>query len=148
MRTVFKKAILDKDEASSLYYIIQESLPWQEGIRSRKGFTRLACPLYSMEFPLIDDILKKACKELSIYSNFHGIYVNYYKDGNMWTPNHSHPNTKQIVISLGATRNLKINSKIYSMESGDAIAFGHGIHGVMMQPDIKMGRISIAAFFD
>ena len=100
------------------------------------------------ENDIIDNLISIAHVELcpdALYQISH-IYVNYYKDGNMWTPNHSHKGTHQIVISLGATRQLKVGKKTFDMSSGSAIIFGGSIHGVPKQPDVKEGRISIATF--
>lgn len=126
--------------------LLKESIIWEEGIRSKKGFTRKAKALLMGEYPLIDEIILDALKKITKnrYLISH-IYLNYYVDGNMWTPNHSHPGTHQLVISLGASRNLDIGKKSFLMESGDIILFGSSIHGVP-KCDIKEGRISIATF--
>lgn len=63
----------------------------------------------------------------------------------MYTPTHSHKDTDQLVISLGQTRILKINSKSYSLENGDAILFGSSPHSVPKDNSVNM-RISIATF--
>jgi hypothetical protein len=74
------------------------------------------------------------------------IYLNYYENGEMWTPNHSHSGTHQLVISLGCPRTLQVTKKDYRMENGDAILFGSAIHGVPKEVNVKKGRISIATF--
>lgn len=63
----------------------------------------------------------------------------------MYTPNHTHPGTTQLIISLGCTRILNIGKKSYQMNSGDACIFGSSVHGVP-KDDSKDGRISIAVF--
>lgn len=75
-----------------------------------------------------------------------GVYLNYYRNGEMWTPNHSRPGTHQLVISLGATRTLEVTKKKIPMKNGDAILFGSATHGVPKEPEITTGRISIATF--
>jgi hypothetical protein len=84
--------------------------------------------------------------EVSIDYYILGVYINYYRDGNDWTPNHSHPKQVQLIISLGATRTLTIGKKDYLMESGDVAIFGSSIHGIRKEPEVKEGRISIATF--
>jgi len=149
MKTLLLKKSINTDEAQSMFTILREILPWKEGIKSRKGFTRLACPINTGDIPLIDQMLVSVAKSAGItINNALGIYVNYYKNGEMWTPNHSHKESNQIVISLGGTRTLNVGTKSYKMSNGDAIIFGHGIHGVPKESHITEGRISIAAFFE
>src|SRR6185437_2683573 len=52
----------------------------------------------------------------------------------------------QCVISLGTTRILKVGKKNYQMGNGDIIFFGSSSHGVLKEPGITTGRISIATF--
>lgn len=85
-------------------------------------------------------------QDKEIYDTYDGIYVNYYRDGNDFLPQHSHPDTIQLVISLGATRDLKVTSKTYSLQNGDCITFGVATYGIAKQPTVTEGRISIACF--
>jgi hypothetical protein len=91
---------------------------------------------------------KNSIKELTI----HGVYLNRYIDGNYWCPNHTHPGTKQIVASFGATRTFNVNKETYKMEDGQAILFGSASHGIPKEEvkkkndEIKTERISIAMF--
>ena len=71
--------------------------------------------------------------------------MNDYENGDMWTPNHTHKDTHQLVISLGAERNLVVRNKKYKMKNGSAIIFGSAVHGVP-KCNVEEGRISIAAF--
>jgi len=73
------------------------------------------------------------------------MYVNYYENGKMYTPMHTHKGTKQLVLSLGESRDLIIGKKTFTMKNGDAIIFGSSPHGVPVS-DTKKGRISIATF--
>lgn len=75
-----------------------------------------------------------------------GVYLNNYENGLMYTPMHKHADTIQLVISLGATRTLKVGTKEYRMKNGDAVVFGSSIHGVPQEPSVTEGRISIATF--
>lgn len=144
--TTFKKNILDKDFAETLYYTLQYNTEWEEGIRSRKGFTRKAKALDPNDNPILTSIVLETLTKITKQQYvLEGIYLNYYQDGNMWTPNHSHKGTHQLVISLGDTRTLEIGKKKFSMENGDAILFGGSIHGVPKEEN-KKGRISIATF--
>ena len=152
-KTIYLKKALTELESMSLYQELC-TLPCTEGIRSKNGFTRLA---YSLELEdnlgakiltIVKDVLlmmKTQDEKMPNYAVY-GTYINYYKDGNMYTPNHTHPGTHQLVISLGVSRNLLLGKKVFVMESGDAVLFGSSVHGVPKQPEIKEGRISIATF--
>jgi alkylated DNA repair dioxygenase AlkB len=76
----------------------------------------------------------------------YGIYLNYYKNGDMYTPNHTHLKTHQLVISLGASRTFTIGKKTMTLNSGDAVLFGSAVHGVPKDSSVVDGRISIATF--
>lgn len=157
-------SLLDSKQCDIWYTTLRDSIKWQESIKSKKGFTgtcdqkimdavkkrkgltRLACPFNFGENKIIDNILIQTCEKLKIDINsIYGIYVNYYKNGIMWTPSHSHPNSKQLIISLGTTRTLKVGTRNYEMNNGDAIIFGSSQHQVPPS-DSEKGRISIACF--
>lgn len=144
--TTHKEGILGDEEATFLYQYLESNIKWQEGIRSSKGFTRKAAALRLGDEPLIDEAITLAVSVLAKCEyQIDGIYLNYYQDGEMWTPNHTHAGTHQIVISLGAERVLTVAKKDYIMKNGSAIIFGSATHGVP-KCDIKEGRISIATF--
>lgn len=143
--------VLDAEIAFKLYEQLSKEIKWENGIKSRiHGFTRKAKtvsihdPLFKQLIPYINDSLDK----LNVSENFaiFGIYLNFYENGEMYTPNHSHKGTQQLVISLGATRQLVVGKKTFSMKNGDAIIFGSAIHGVPKEDNVKNGRISIATF--
>lgn len=75
-----------------------------------------------------------------------GICINYYVDGTMYAPNHSHKGSHQLVLSLGVTRTLTVCKKEFAMNNGSSIIFGGSIDGVSKEPLVSTGRISIAAF--
>ena len=60
----------------------------------------------------------------------------------MYTPNHSHKGTHQLVISLGETRTLSVAKNEFRMENGDSILFGSSVHGVPREENVTKGRIS------
>lgn len=143
--TTFTKNVINEDAAFALYYFLKNEINWQDGVKSKKGFTRKAKPLNFGDIPEVDHVIKQALAITDVKYNIFGIYLNYYKDGNMWTPNHTHKGTHQLVISLGASRTLQVGKKSYIMENGDAIIFGSSIHGVQKDNSVN-GRISIATF--
>jgi len=147
MRTKLLKNAINNEEALNLFVVLKDSIDWEDGIRSRKhGFTRKAKPISFGEFPLIDEVVINCLKKIANqnYMISH-IYLNYYENGEMFTPNHNHPGTHQLVISLGGTRTLNVGKTSYSMENGDSIIFGSSIHGVPKE-QTNEARISIATF--
>lgn len=151
-KTVILKQSLSSDVATE-YYTKLLQLPWTTGIASRNGFTRMAysaslsSPLGEELVELVYAVLREIGKirRLPNYAIF-GLYINYYKDGTMYTPNHSHKGTHQLVISLGETRTLSVGKKEFRMENGDSILFGSSVHGVPREENVTKGRISIATF--
>ena len=153
--TTYLPSVLDSAESDALYAELVK-LPWSDGIKSKNGFTRKAYAVNQ------DDKISEKLNRLiaEVLANFKlnlgdkmpktyglvGIYINYYEDGNMYTPNHSHKGTHQLIISLGATRTLTVSKKSLQMSHGDCALFGSSIHGVPKEPTVKSGRISIAAF--
>lgn len=83
-----------------------------------------------------------ASETLKLKLRYEGAYLNLYRDGR---DIHSHQ-TAQIVISLGATRVLKVGSKEYSTENGDMIIFGKSNHELLPDETVHTARISIALF--
>lgn len=144
--TKYKENVIDKDRADGLYYHLKYNIEWEDGVRSRKGYTRKAKPLDMGDVPELDQVVIEVLKQLTT-TNYAimGIYLNNYEHGNMWTPNHSHKGTHQLVISLGQTRRLDVGTKHYNMTNGSAIIFGSSVHGVPKDNSVE-GRISIATF--
>ena len=147
-RTKHFKAVFSKDVADYYYNTLVNNVKWEDGIKSRRhGFTRKAKPVSMGENEHVDEIFKFVFDNIEYKPSIcFGLYLNYYRDGNDFTPNHSHKGTKQIVISLGETRILKVGKKEYKLDSGDVVVFGSSIHGVPKDTNITKGRISIAAF--
>ena len=144
--TKYTENILDSDTADALYLFLKDSINWEDGIKSIKGYTRKAKPLNTGEIPEIDYAIMKALHKMTTTKYIiMGIYLNYYQDGKMWTPNHSHKGTHQMVISLGQNRELTVSKKRYNMKNGSAIIFGSSVHGVPKDNSVN-GRISIATF--
>ena len=140
-------SFLDEKEATELYNYLRDTVQWEDGIRSRHGFTRKAKPLQIGDVPRVDqvvfDAINNVCEKDYVLL---GIYLNYYEDGKMYTPNHTHKGQHQIVLSLGATRTLNVGKKAFELRNGDLITFGSSIHGIPKDDTVQKGRISIATF--
>lgn len=145
--TKYFPTTLDSTKATEIYNYLRDNIQWEEGVRSKSGSTRLAKPLDVGDDKTVDDILIYVMQKLNIETKYliNGIYLNYYKDGTHYTPSHSHKGMIQLIISLGATRTLKVGTKNYSLNNGDAIMFGSSAHSVPRETQPK-GRISIATF--
>ena len=147
------KGHIEVETCDRLYEYLKNKSAWEEGIKSRKGHTRSAAAYTLDDFiAFIDDypeaivLVADVIDKYSVRKHCEGLYVNYYKDGNDWTPNHTHPGTTQIVISLGGTRTFIYNKKEIPSNNGDVFVFGSAVHGVPKEPTITTGRISIALF--
>jgi hypothetical protein len=142
-------SILDLNSSTGYYNYLRDNIQWEEGVKSRKtGFTRLAKPLNVGDNQVVDYILADVFNKLSFTNKYQilGIYLNYYKDGTHHTPSHTHKGMTQLVVSLGATRTLKVGSKNYQLNNGDVIIFGSSAHSIPIESNVTEGRISIATF--
>jgi hypothetical protein len=145
-RTRHFPAALSAEHCKAAYDYLKENLQWQEGVRSRKGFTRYAKPLRLEEDPMVEELILEGLRVAGGDWEVIGVYANFYENGAHWTPSHSHKGTCQLVVSLGATRTLIVNKKNYAVANGDVVIFGSGAHEVPQEPDVKEGRISLATF--
>lgn len=145
-RTTLKKSAVDPVEAEKLYNYLVENMPWVEGIKGRNGFTRWQTQ-YNFDNDSLNQLIVATILTFQLDPiDLEGVYLNWYKTGDDYTPSHSHLKSRQIIISLGATRTLKVNKKNYPLENGDIILFGTAAHGVPKEPEVEEGRISIALF--
>lgn len=141
--------LIDPDQATEIYKYLRDNIAWVDGIRSRRGPTRKACPMALGQDDILDAVILETFHLLKMKEvKLVGIYLNYYRKGSDFTPNHSHPGMKQVVISLGATRVLTVGTKSYPMGNGDVIIFGSSVHGIPEDPTCQEGRISIALFIE
>lgn len=146
-KTIYCPESIEADLATGLYFELQESIEWEEGVRSRNGFTRKALAIDLVEYPLLGNVVARILNNITTQQyEIMGTYLNYYQNGEMYTPNHSHKQTSQLVVSLGATRTLTVGKKSYQLNNGDSILFGSSVHGVPKEPSVTEGRISIATF--
>ncbi len=93
----------------------------------------------------IKDIIQRAYMLLDINLLILEVYLNYYKNGDDYTPSHSHPKQIQCVISFGKTRTFILGKKKYRLGNGDVIFFGSSSHSIP-KSKTKRERISIATF--
>jgi hypothetical protein len=156
--TRFFRNLITEVQAEELLFHIEQNTEWEDGPRSRKGFTRKAIgidvdALYGLLvlFPVEDktvwDLVKETIDSYSVRTRCNGAYINYYRNGEDWTPNHTHKNTSQFVLSLGETRTLQIGKNSHQINSGDAVLFGSSVHGICKDDSTKP-RISIALFLE
>jgi hypothetical protein len=64
-KTTFKKQVLNQDFATSLYNLLENTIEWDEGVRSRKGFTRKAKALRLGMIPEVDEAIAIALSSLT-----------------------------------------------------------------------------------
>ena len=155
MKTQYYPNLIESESSKNIYEYLLNNLEWQDGIYSRK-YKKMTRKSYLVNDTnemdkfiedIVIDILSKINKGENTYAMF-GTYINYYRDGNDFLPSHSHPNTLQLVISLGATRTLYVGKKEYKIKSGDVILFGSSSHNIPIESEITEGRISIATFLE
>ena len=147
---------VDSDTAWTLYYALQDGIEWSKDIKSKGKPTRFGYSLITETYldnelhpelrTALDNLISAVLKSLDVpKSRLSHSYLNYYENGEDFTPGHSH-NTDQVVISLGASRILKVGSKNYMLNNGDVVIFGTSTHSVPKDKQVTQGRISIAIF--
>lgn len=147
-KTQVLKKVIDVEKCKYWYTYLKENIKWEESVRSKKGFTRNGKLIDLAEYMDLYQLIYDVIQQFNSPYKYKILmtYLNNYENGEMWSPNHTHPKMHSLVISLGATRNFNLNKKIIEVENGDAIMFGSAVHGVPKQPEVKEGRISIAVF--
>ena len=103
--------------------------------------------MYSFIQPLINKVEESARNTIIDSSEpiFIEMFINYYQDGNYSTPMHRHQ-CRQITMSLGTKRTLKVNTKDVEMNHGDLIFLHQEKHGVLKDSSTEP-RISFNLFF-
>lgn len=151
------KEIIDNDTALMSYDYLCRNIHWETGIYSRKykKETRKAYHVSLSENSEIDSFILQLIEQTlrKIYPTktefpLGGIYLNWYRNGQDFCPQHKHPDTVQVVLSLGKKRVVTVGTKSYEPENGDAMIFGSQMHGVPMDNTCMEGRISIAVFIE
>src|SRR5437868_405669 len=147
VKTEYFPDVISQKDAKKCYKYLRDNIDWDEGVRSKNGFTRLAKSVRygdrSEEIcsvkvnRIIDRLIRLAILETQVKPAAFYVYVNYYKNGQHWCPNHTHQGTVQVIISLGTTRTLTVGKKDYEMGNGDIIKFGSSVHGIKKDSSIK-----------
>lgn len=144
------KQLLDPEICSFAYQHLVDNISWENGITSkREGFTRKQKALGFNDDEIVSELIVAALEKTNIFqgkpAQLGGIYLNWYQNGNDFTPMHKHDSC-QLIISLGATRTLKVGNKNIASGNGDVCVFGKSLHGIPKEPNCNEGRISIALF--
>lgn len=147
-RTAYYANTIPDELASITYELLRTTVVWKVGITTKQGaMTRCQSPIDEESFEIVLPILQLATSAVNkTVSDIKGIYLNYYRNGNDFTPSHRHAGTTQLIISLGATRELIVGKTTYPLNNGDVIVFGGSAHSVPPS-NIAEGRISVACFF-
>lgn len=74
------------------------------------------------------------------------LLVNRYKDGGDEVKPHIHC-CRQICLSLGAERELKVGREVHTMRSGDIMPLDGEVHSVPAARDLTKPRVSICLFY-
>jgi hypothetical protein len=141
---------LTDDEATTLYGLLTESVPWTDGVLTRQGkLTRKQCHLESTpDFvqETVVNLLSRVFSHLGLGNQEVSVYLNYYRDGKDWCPKHRHLGTMQVIVSLGHARTLYIDGTPHRLTNGSVIEFGPEYHE-MRSERTSGGRISIVGFY-
>jgi hypothetical protein len=142
--------MINEDECNSMFRYLKENVNWGEGVKTRRGdHTRLACAYQYGHNKRLDDFLKKIqCTIPKGRYQLAGIYLNYQRNGEEYTPLHSHVGGFQQIICLGpARRKFVIDNKTHKLGNGDVAIFSTEKHGLPKDKNCNKERISIATFY-
>ena len=145
------KQLFTNQEATNLFDYLKNNVKWQNSIYSSKAkqITRLGKSVSINNDHMIKWSITEAIDRMKLDNYIIcQTYVNYYRNGEDFAPNHSHPDTVQLIISLNepdGDRILNVGKNVYYLNNGDTIIFGSSTHGVPKQPN-KKARISVATF--
>ena len=85
-RNTFRKNILNDELSAMIYNYLRDAVIWEEGVRSKKGFTRKAKSLSPENTdPNIISLIDHCVSRLT-NTNYLilGIYLNYYENGEVF----------------------------------------------------------------
>ena len=109
-KTVHIKNVFGEGFALDLYERLRDEIDWEDGIKFKThGITRI-----EHRVDIISELdyevrmwVENAMKLIQPAENTYyiiGVYLIYYADGKMWSPNHTLPGQHQIMIPLGTRR--------------------------------------------
>ena len=147
VRTSIHTGLVSPELAAAAFSYALANIDWiQLRTRTSKRWAATFPMAVLVAHEPIQLIVVAVCAALDIpYTQLPSIWLNLYRDGNDSTPSHKH-DSRQVIISLGATRRLQVASKSYALASGDVAVFGSSVHSVPIQPEVSNERISIALF--
>src|SRR6266496_1441330 len=125
-KTQTLKKVVPEIKTKELYNYLKNNIDWEESIKSKRdkengGFTRWGCLIEVEDHPIVYDTVLKVIDKIEKSKSHKGyiiesVYLNYYENGKMWSPNHTHAGLHSLVISLGATRNFVLGKKVLDFE--------------------------------
>jgi alkylated DNA repair dioxygenase AlkB len=151
---------LPDDYCKTLYEDLTKSIPWRKMTWGRGRELPRMIFHYDNNHSEINKLIKLI--EDTFVCEVSGVFMNYYRDGKDYTPEHrdEYDGDDVYTLSLGASRkfyfistqeNTKGEKLNYTLNNGDLIYFGANInrnykHSLPKQVSVKEGRISIVFF--
>src|SRR5579872_2316870 len=88
--------IVDSQTAIEVYNYLRDNIEWEDGSRSKKGYTRKIRLISLGDDSIVDTVIENVMIRLCIdKSKIKSLYLDYYRNSNDWCPNRTHKNTKQ-----------------------------------------------------
>ncbi|GAB5355146.1 hypothetical protein AAMO2058_000181200 [Amorphochlora amoebiformis] len=156
------KSLVMTSEVLSYYQLQMMSMNWHEK-KTRGGHVRQFVSWGYMPFGMVSvaDItprgllpLRPLIGALFVQARDHAggdicpmqVYINLYPDGSSSCPGHTH-SCRQLTLSIGATRSLRIKGKDFKQKHGDVVVLHGQNHAVPKDEDVKEPRISVNLFY-
>lgn len=148
MVTMINENKIDSETCDLLMESLIKDVPWTCGILNKNGgISRLQCNLEMCDEETQENVIDALIEFMTGEEHILSVYLNYYRDGSDYCPKHNHPGTKQMILSLGSSRQLNISDKKFILKSGTVIKFTDEYHWMYSQKHVFGSRISIVVFY-
>ena len=146
-------------DAQSFFPRLRDEIEWQTIIwgKTKRPLPRLCStniPNTEIGLFVLSWVVSYFKANFDTNVKIHGVFGNYYRNGDDYLPQHRDQYDDHHVISLsfGATRSFGFkNSTYYALGDGDLIVFDpymnkHYTHGIGKQKKVQEGRINFTIF--
>lgn len=110
--TRYLPSLLSADLADDLFLYLKEEIDWEDGIYSKraKAISRQGKSIDFLQDEKLLPIILLTMEKFGVALP-QGVYLNYYRNGKDFAPQHTHKDTTQVVISLGCVRTLNVGKE-------------------------------------
>lgn len=150
---VYKTAVITDDQATNLYYYLKNNFREMDeanGMSITNDMDYFGCENYLVNpneflFKGLSSMINHVLSQMDVRYTILSIYLNFYKDGQLFIPSHTYRDKCQLVITLGKGHILRIEDKNLYMQNGDAILSDAVDHTITRSNNNEM-QMNITAY--